>query len=228
MSGLALLVVIYFSLGGPVQPAPRLVDGFSSLKAFPYEPPEPGSYQLPALKTVPTGSLLNHESVPVELDKLLRGRYSLVSFVYLNCSDAQGCPLAMSTLWQLHSDSKKFPTLRNDLQLATISFDPRRDTPASLNMIVESMAQDRERKKKLDWHFLTGTSVEAIKPLLAGFGQAVGRNGDSVTINHLLRMFLVDRQGQIRNVYGLGSIDPRLIITDVQTLLIQEAQGRQQ
>jgi len=35
-------------------------------------------------------------------------------------------------------------------------------------------------------------------------------------------MYLVDRRGYIRNVYGLGLIDPRLLMTDVQTLLMEE------
>ena len=32
----------------------------------------------------------------------------------------------------------------------------------------------------------------------------------------------IDRDGKIRNIYGLGLIDPRLLMTDVETLLMTE------
>ena len=208
-------------------PIPLLSSVFESSASFQYEPPDPGSYQLPPIKAAPAGQLIDHSASPVQLSSLLRGKFSLVSFVYLNCQDTQGCPVAMSTLWQLHGNSKKLPTLRNDLQLVTVSFDPDRDTPEKLNQITQTMQADNEITSKLQWHMLTSRSPKAISPILGGFGQTIGRTSDPAVINHLLRLYLVDRQGRIRNVYGLGSIDPRLIITDVQTLLMQEAQGQQ-
>ena len=54
------------------------------------------------------------------------------------------------------------------------------------------------------------------------FGQVVDRSNDEDRLNHLLRMFLVDRKGNIRNIYGLGLIDPRLLMTDIETLLLED------
>lgn len=201
----------------------HLASAFNSLEGFSYEPPEPGTYSLPAIKPAPDARLLNHEARPVELSSLLGDRYTLVSFVYLNCADTEGCPLAMATLWELFDSSARVPGLRDKMQLVTISFDPARDTPEALSLVVDRLSADRHRSKKIDWHFLTGQSAKDIEPLLAGFGQSVNRSGDGQTINHLLRLFLLDRAGQIRNVYGLGSIDPRLIVADVQTLMISDA-----
>jgi len=35
-------------------------------------------------------------------------------------------------------------------------------------------------------------------------------------------VFLVDRKGNIRNIYGLDLIDPRLLMTDIETLLLED------
>lgn len=227
------VIAVTAALGGywsvnraPAEPV-LLSAAFESTASFQYEPPKPGSYQLPPIKTAPAGELLDHTASTVALNSLLQGKFSLVSFVYLNCQDVQGCPVAMSTLWQLHGDSKKLPGLRDDLQLVTVSFDPARDTPEKLNLIAQTMQADKEISSKLQWHMLTSDSPDSVAPILHGFGQTIGRTADPNLINHLLRLYLVDRQGRIRNVYGLGSIDPRLIITDVQTLLMHEAQGQQ-
>jgi cytochrome oxidase Cu insertion factor (SCO1/SenC/PrrC family) len=40
---------------------------------------------------------------------------------------------------------------------------------------------------------------------------------------HILRVFLIDRSGQIRNIYSSGTLDPRLVVADVKTLLLEEA-----
>ena len=81
---------------------------------------------------------------------------------------------------------------------------------------------DPQADSKLEWHVLTTPGQNVLAPILSGYGQVVDRSGDSERISHLLRMFLVDRDGYIRNIYGLGLIDPRLLMTDVETLLLEE------
>jgi cytochrome oxidase Cu insertion factor (SCO1/SenC/PrrC family) len=39
---------------------------------------------------------------------------------------------------------------------------------------------------------------------------------------HTLRVFLIDREGRIRNIYSSGTLDPRLVLADVKTLLLEE------
>ncbi|MFK7965167.1 MAG: SCO family protein [Burkholderiaceae bacterium] len=201
---------------------PSLAALFPKAEAFQYDPPAAGSYELPVIKPMPDSELVGSDGAAVKLSKLTDGRQSLIAFVYLNCADAEGCPLAMATLWQLHDASAQQPALREHLQLITISFDPSRDTPQALNAIVEAMQADQALAQKLSWRFLTGESRESLMPLLQAFGQPINTSQTPGKINHLLRLFLVDKQGMIRNIYGLGSIDPRLIMTDVATLLMQE------
>ena len=185
--------------------------------------PEAGTYKLPALRLAPGGQLLDMRGEEQELAKVLDGRFSLVSFVYLLCADTNGCPLALSTLFDVFDGSEAAPFLKQHLQLVTISFDPERDTPEALGSFAYPVLADPKAGKKVDWRFYTSTDIATLQPVLDGFGQAVIRTADSETINHLLRMYLVDRQGRIRNVYGLGMIDPRLLMSDVETLLMEEA-----
>jgi cytochrome oxidase Cu insertion factor (SCO1/SenC/PrrC family) len=42
-------------------------------------------------------------------------------------------------------------------------------------------------------------------------------------LNHTLRVFLIDPDGNIRNIYSSDTLDPRLVLADVRTLLMQPA-----
>lgn len=219
---LGLLGLLLAASGAPAEPLPRgLAALFPRSAAYDFEPPASGSYALPVLKRSPDGQVLDHQGQTRRLGEVLDGRYSLVSFVYLFCSDQNGCPLALSTLFDIHEASAEVPGLREKLQLVTLSFDPARDTPEALSSFAYPVLADPEAARKLDWHFLTTRSLEELQPLLDGFGQVVDRSGDGETLRHLLRLFLVDDEGRVRNVYGLGMIDPRLLMTDIETLLIE-------
>ncbi len=203
-----------------------LAENFPRADGYDFDLPPVGSYQLPTLGRAPEGQVINHQATPHNLGQIFDGKISLVSFVYLMCADGEGCPLALDTLFEIYHSSHKVPALKKYLQLLTISFDPARDTPAALASFAYPVLSDPQADQKLDWHFLTTRSAEELQPLLAGFGQVVNRSGNSDVINHLLRLYLVDEQGRIRNIYGLGMIDPRLIIQDVALLLQEEQQQR--
>ncbi|AHD10510.1 SCO family protein [Phaeobacter gallaeciensis] len=201
----------------------RLSALFPSDPAFQFSPPEPGSYRLNRLKPAPDGTVLTADGTRDRLHQLINGKITLISFVYLTCGDVDGCPLAFSTLYDIHDASAQLPDLRQDVQLMTISFDPERDTVEAIAAFAHPVSSDPASAQKLGWQVLTTPDTAALQPLLDGFGQVVDRGGADDQINHLLRMYLVDRHGMIRNVYGLGLIDPRLLMTDVETLLLEEA-----
>lgn len=189
---------------------------------FDFAPPLPGSYTLHPIKPAPTARVQDIHGKPHALAGLLEGKLTLVSFVYLTCSDVNGCPFALSTLFEIHGGSAGIPWLRDHLQLVTISFDPMRDTTEAIASFAYPITHDPNAATAVRWHVLRTESLAELQPLLDGFGQVVDRSGDTEKISHLLRMFLVDRQGTIRNIYGLGLIDPRLLMTDVETLLIED------
>lgn len=207
----------------PVAPAPTPFSSiFPSSDEFQFDPPKPGSYTLNRIKPAPDGRVLDINGKAHLLSDLTGGKITLVSFVYLSCGDVNGCPLAMSTLFDIHDGSAALPGLKEDVQLMTISFDPERDTVEAIKAFAYPITSSGARDNRLDWHVLTTEGMTDLKPILDGYGQVVDRSNDQERISHLLRMYLVDRDGTIRNVYGLGLIDPRLLMTDVETLLLEE------
>ena len=189
---------------------------------FQFDPPAPGSYSLPPIKRAPDGVVIDIDGQERTLAEITEGKISLVSFVYFMCGDVNGCPLAISTLYNIYDGSAAVPALSDKVQLLTVSFDPERDTVEAIEAFHYPVTSDPDADKKIGWDVLTTSGQAALQPILDGYGQAVDRSDDQETISHLLRIFLVDREGVIRNVYGLGLIDPRLIMTDVETLMMED------
>jgi len=194
------------------------------LAEYDYNPPAPGSYHLPVIKLAGDGRVVGPDGKDASLHDLLRGRISLMSFIYTRCGDPRACPRATGTLYQLHRLSKEDPVLAENLRLVTFSFDPEHDTPEVMKIYGRGFQSE---EPSADWFFLTTRQPADMKPILEAYGQEVDRKKNPKDpmgpLYHNLRVFLIDRQGRIRNIYSYGMMDPRLLITDVRTLLMEEA-----
>jgi cytochrome c peroxidase len=74
------------------------------------------------------------------------------------------------------------------------------------------------------WQPLTTSSPQALQPILDGYGQYVqpildARGGFTGTYSHMLKVFLIDRQRQVRNIYSVDFLHPEVLINDIKTLL---------
>jgi cytochrome oxidase Cu insertion factor (SCO1/SenC/PrrC family) len=200
---------------------PELALGRS--EEYDYDPPEPGSYQLPAWKAAGDGQVLGEDGEPRRLKELLEGRITILSFIYSRCADPTACPMATAVLSQIQGVSRKDTSLAENLQLITFSFDPEYDTP---ELMARYRRQLGERRSGSDWMFLTSSNLEVLRPILDAYGQRVSPRNDPDhplgPFNHMLRVYLIDRDAMIRNVYSSGMLDPRLVVTDVRTLLLDE------
>jgi protein SCO1 len=190
---------------------------------YDYDPPAPGSYTLPVVKLAGDGVLLDTNNKVVNLRDLTHGRITVLSFIYTRCAAPKACPYATGVLGQLHDLSAEDATLTKNMRLVSISFDPEYDTPQRLAAYSENV---REEKSGCEWRFVTATSRAELEPILAAYDQAVDKRASSSDpqgpLYHLLRVFLIDRQGRIRNIYSSGTLDPRLLLADVKTLLVEE------
>ena len=184
--------------------------------------PIAGSYHLPEIKLAGDGRVLDHSGRSHRLAGFISGRITLLSFIYTNCGDPEGCPLAMSTLFEIYHASDKSERLARNARLVTVSFDPERDTPEALASYVYAALADPDSSRKLPWSFLTTRSRRDLSPILEDYGQPVAPRQGSNQLNHLLRLYLIDRKGQIRNIYGLGMLDPRFLLADIETLLLED------
>jgi protein SCO1 len=203
---------------------PELAIGRNFL--YDYDPPQPGSYQLPPLKPATDGRVLDSHGKVHQLKTLLEGRVTVLSFIYTRCNDPKACPHATGVLYRLHQVSLKDPTIAENLQLISFSFDPTHDTPA----VMDSYSGRFDRASGgADWKFLTTRAPADIAPILQGYGQVVDRKANPNDVfgpyNHTLRVYLIDRKGMVRNIYSYGLFDARLVMTDVRTLLMED-QGR--
>jgi len=193
---------------------------------YDYDVPEPGSYTLPVLKPAADGTVLGSDGKPVRLHELLDGRITILSFIYTRCNDPRACLRASGVLKQLQQFTLAEPSVATNVLLLTLSFDPAHDT----SEVMSRYGSVFNRKQGgADWLFLTTENRDQLAPLLDRYGQQVDRaKAGSATgpYNHLLRVYLIDGQKRVRNIYSYGLLDPRLIMTDVRTLLIEAAQSK--
>jgi len=188
---------------------------------YDYEVPAAGTYELPILQAAANGSVLGTNGAPVNLHELMRGRVVVLSFIYTRCSDPKACMRATGALNEVQRFAKERPELAGKLLLITLSFDAAHDTPE----VMQRYGQVFGRKEGAEWLFLTTRSQIELEPLLAGYGQRVDRRKDGTTgppFYHPLRVYLIDQEQRVRNIYSYGLLDPRLVATDAQTLLMEK------
>jgi hypothetical protein len=86
---------------------PALPDAFIQGAFAPaFVPPEPGSYELPAIKRVGTFTLRDTAGRAVDTRAVMAGKIAVVSFIY-TASGSPGLPLASQTLRDLRPGSAR-------------------------------------------------------------------------------------------------------------------------
>ena len=195
------------------------------LPALDFIPPEPGTYELHRIMRVPDGQVLTVDGRVQSLSRFTRERITLLGFIYTSCTDPDGCPLAYRVFRRLEDEIQATPSLQDKVQLVTLSFDPARDSPSVMKRYAGSRLEDEGGRR---WFFLTTRSVNDLLPLVEGFGQDVRYSLDRSTgrpvrqLSHVLKVFLIDRAGYIREIYTSSFLHPRSIIGDIKTLLIEQ------
>lgn len=175
----------------------------------------------------PDGDVLTSDGRSVRMHQVLRARLSVVSFMYTYCRDPEGCPRARAAMEAVQAALLVDHDLAATAQLVSLSFDPSHDTPEQMRLYGGERALD----SRVRWRFLTTASVPALLPLLRGFGQDVSIETDTKgrpmrTLNHLLKLFLVDAAQNVREIYSVATLDPRTILNDLRTLQLERAATR--
>jgi cytochrome oxidase Cu insertion factor (SCO1/SenC/PrrC family) len=194
---------------------------------YDYEPPAPGSYKLPVVRAAADGDVLDSKGRAFGLRELTRGRVTVMSFIYTRCASPKACPYALGVLMELHQASSEDPKLAKGMRLVSMSFDPSIDTPERMAVyagVADGLSHAAE------WCFLTTRSEAKLRPILDAYGQVVDRKENPLDptgpLNHTLRVFLIDPEGNIRNIYSSNTLDPRLVLADVRTLLMEAAASK--
>lgn len=199
-----------------------LAPGWRSLS---YEAPAAGSYALPPIMAAADGAVLLECGDEARLFDLLGDRLVLFSFIYTRCTDLNGCPLANAVLHKLQARLQARPELARAVRLLSMSFDPARDTPETMREFGRGLGG-----KGVDWRFLTARDRAALQPILDGYGQYTLREYDETgdytgEIAHTLRVFLIDRERRVRNIYSVSFLHPDILLNDLETLLREAPAG---
>jgi cytochrome oxidase Cu insertion factor (SCO1/SenC/PrrC family) len=210
------------ALVGLLCAAPAAAHDAAPLPRLDYEPPAPGTYTLHRIMAAPDGEVIGLDGRPQPLSRFTRGRLTLLGLVYTTCVDPDGCPLAYRVFDALRPAIGSRPQLRGKVRLVTLSFDPEHDTPAAMRAYAGRRAA--EDSGGVPWHFFTTRSARALTPLLEGFGQDVrhvpGLAGGRRELSHVLKVFLIDAAGFVREIYSATFLHPQTVLNDLDTLLL--------
>lgn len=218
---------VFFNLSkaGPIQNSePVLAPGYGDLQ---FKAPEPGTYQLPPIGPAGDGSVIDSDGRTQRLFDLMGDKIVLLSFIYSTCSDVNGCPLATAVFHRIKSKLTRQPELAGQLRLLTLSFNPQYDTPERMQAYGQGLQADN-----VDWRFLTTASEQTLQPILQHYRQNIQKIYDqhgqfTGTFSHILRVYLIDRQKRIRNIYSVAFLHPETLFNDVKTLLAESGETRQ-
>ncbi len=217
-------------------------------RALEYPAPVPGSYTLPKLGAAADASVLTTDEQNIQLHKLFENHIVLLSFIYTTCDDVNGCPLATSVLHkvkrklaellvqpanqpaegpsnQTSSRASNRPSnMAAQVKIITLSFDPEHDTPRAMENYGKHF-----RGGSVDWQFLTTSGNSNLAPILTNYGQTSSKildeNGnDSGRFAHILRVFLIDKNKTIRNIYSSSFLHPESLGSDIKTLMLEDSE----
>lgn len=184
-----------------------------------YTPPEPGSYELPPMGKIDDHPLVDAAGGNTSLARLTGGRPAVVSFIYGSCSEASGCPMSTAVMHRLDAMLAADPALSGHAVLLSVSFDPSRDRQHLARM-------QQARASGSTWQFVTAPDEKALQAMLDDFGQSITkvlRSDGSWTgqWRHVLKVFLLDEQRRVRNIYSTGFLDADLVRNDLMTVLLE-------
>lgn len=157
--------------------------------------------ELPVLGEAPQFTLTADDSNEFS-SKSFDGEIWVASFFFSSCPHI--CPAVNGRLSAL---AKEEPNLK----IASITVDPKRDTPEAL-----SKYASRFRSNASQWKFLTGENSKIRSLLDDGFKVASRKEADL----HSTRLILVDRDAKIRGYYrGTDSEEFKKLKSDAHLLL---------
>jgi protein SCO1/2 len=166
--------------------------------------------RLAVIKSAPGFSLTTQTGATLQSAEL-KGRVVLVSFIFTTCSGT--CPATTHRMGQIQEALKTAGLWKPSLvSLVSISLDPERDTSEVLRHYMRLYDCDAQ-----GWTFLTGPAAQVSEVVSAwGMWARPAANGQ---LDHPSRVFLVDTEGRIREIYDLAFLKPAWVLEDIRALL---------
>jgi protein SCO1/2 len=177
----------------------------------PLTAPPPVSFPraLEAGDAVPDVAVVDQAGVARRLSEW-RGRITAITFIYTRCPLPGFCPLMDRHFAAIQRAVMSDDALRDRVRLVSVSFDPRRDTPAVLAEHAQRVGADPEV-----WSFVTG-ELEAIDAFAQQFGVSIIREPAGAEIVHNLRTVVVDPVGRVVKVFSGNEWTPAQALDEVR------------
>jgi len=126
-----------------------------------------------------------------------RGEMSLVFFGYTYCPDV--CPMTLAEVSKAYKMIEtESPRMIDDLNVVFVTVDPERDTPERLAEYIPLFNPNFHGVYVLP---------EALEPIKSAYGVYAGKSEDTkdleenYLVDHTARVFLIDRQGDLRALF---------------------------
>jgi protein SCO1 len=179
-------------------------------------PPEPAVSANPNLSVIaraPDFALRDTKGSTVRLSDY-RGRVVLLAFVFTTCPGV--CPLISRQMSALQAGLKEAGIFGRQANLVSVTVDPETDTAKVLAEYAQKFGADAA-----GWRFLRETP-EKTKPVLKAYDEwtKLLPKGE---LDHPARVYLIDRKGNIREIYSLAFFNEKQALIDMRTLLGEAA-----
>lgn len=187
---------------------------FGSGNVFAVQPGEQAVSANPTLSVIapaPEFTLLDTSGTPVRLSDY-RGRVVLLAFVFTTCPGV--CPMISKQMAALQDGLKQEKLFGTKAYLLSVTVDPDKDTAEVLARYAKIFGAD-----PTGWRFLRETPRKT-QPVLKAYDEwtKLLPKGE---LDHPARVYLIDRHGNIREIYSLAFFNERQALLDIKALLRQ-------
>jgi protein SCO1/2 len=152
---------------------------------------------------------------PVRLSDY-RGRVVLLAFVFTTCPGV--CPLISKQMAALQDGLKQDGLFGRKANMLSVTVDPETDTAPVLSAYAKTYGAD-----PAGWRFLRET-LEKTKPVLKAYDEwtKLLPKGE---LDHPARVYLIDQNGNIREIYSLAFFNERQALIDMKKLIAEPGAG---
>jgi len=183
---------------------------------------------LAKIQKMPQLTLLNGSAHTVQLAEVTTGAVTLLAFFYGACRDPTGCPVAWATFEAVRAEILEDANLKGKIRLVFVSLDPENDRPSTMKMFESGYLAT---EAIVPWRFLTARSEMELTPFLDAMGQTISferdaSGGRTRIVNHVLKVYLLDPAGWVREIYTTAFLIPEVVMNDIRTLILEHAQAK--
>ncbi len=158
--------------------------------------------------------LINQDSARVNFAQGLKGKYTILSFVYTHCPYM--CRLITANMVSIQRKIGKAP----DVQFVEITFDPKRDTPSRLRKYMHRYKVDTR-----NFNIFTGDSTTIDSVMKAANIKYFVNERDTTEagkpqyfFKHTNRIEILDKKARVRFEYPGSAVSADTVIQNLNTL----------